>query len=124
MLFFFFVQFVSAVEISSEWFVAIHIQSLGSYFFDDFRRIESLYKYGSFRIWQMSNLITIDIRKLLRFVQDAEVRLNMLIQLEMLLHLLERIKIFILWFLLMFVSPLGLLLHAFFYIIQMKNQEL
>jgi ribosome biogenesis protein Nip4 len=70
----------------------------------------------------MSNLIAIDIYKLLRFIQNAEVSLNMLIQLEMLLNFLERIKIFILWLLLMFVSSLGLLLHVFFYIIQMKNQ--
>lgn len=119
-----FVQVLPAVQVGPVGLLPILIERVGSYLQHFIRIVELPHEYGSLWKWQKCNFVAQNSLILLGLIEEAVICFFVLIQFEMLLHLLEGIEIFVLNLLHFLPFPLyAYLLHISFTILTIINQN-
>ena len=117
---FFLVELVAAVEVGPVGLFAEGVEGLGCNVEDSLWRVELLDQDGSFGIGQMRNQVPINILILLWLVYCAEVRGPVVVQFEVLLHLLEGIQVLVLRLGVVLIFSLAGLFHVSFILTRIR----
>jgi hypothetical protein len=86
---FLFVEFMPTIEVGAVGLLTVDVEGVGGDVDDYFRRAEVLDQDGALWVRQVGDLVPVNYLIILRLIEESEICFSVLVEFEVLLHLLE-----------------------------------